>query len=730
MEAAYATASTALDAPFHPTDQLSSLRHRASLDQQQQSQDFAGQHQRSGSGGAGGGFSSSMSKAPQLAASFPEDQSGLSAYSDIQQRQSQQQLVSSLSSAFDAPNLAAAFSEPQLQPPRLSSSFEQARTSFEQQPNALNGSDIGYLGSPPRSSDPALAVGSPAARSAVGSPVPSASRLRSPPAEGQQHAHMNGEARHELTNGGAAGADHCKLVILGLPWDTSEETLQAYFSQFGAIQEAVIMKDRYTGKSRGFGFVTFVNADDAARVVATEHHVDGRRCEAKLALPRGGANPNRTTRIFVARILPTVTDEAFRAHFEQYGTVQDAYMPKDASKLGHRGIGFVTFASPDSVEKVMATSHVLAGQELAIDRATPKDRSPPAGTGMGTGAGSRSGTGLSGSLSQGGLAFSAAANPYAMAASLGINPAALSAAAGAAALQRQGVAGADPTGQLAAMLATGNFDMDSLLNAGALGAVGSSNNMQAMQAMPGLLGADAMGFGGMPLIQQSGYPQAPPQINRGSMEVSGNASPTHSGLAGGDLEGPHHGRRSSVEMPSGGGRAMSPTVSGGGGSAGGISHGGGGSVTSGLDANAGPRIFVGKLNRATTEADVREYFTRFGYVMDVYMPRDKHNRHEHRGFGFVTFETEAAVHRVAAHGLHQIRGAAVAIDSAVPRREDTGPMAPVGDVSYPGLAAAMNIIDLAARGDAGPLRHPHTGAAAMGRYRPYGPGPDMLPGAY
>ena len=43
------------------------------------------------------------------------------------------------------------------------------------------------------------------------------------------------------------------------------------------------------------------------------------------------------------------------------------------------------------------------------------------------------------------------------------------------------------------------------------------------------------------------------------------------------------------------------------------------------------------------------------YVLDVYMPRDKHNRHEHRGFGFVTFETEAAVQRVAAHGLHQIR---------------------------------------------------------------------------
>ncbi len=46
---------------------------------------------------------------------------------------------------------------------------------------------------------------------------------------------------------------------------------------------------------------------------------------------------------------------------------------------------------------------------------------------------------------------------------------------------------------------------------------------------------------------------------------------------------------------------------------------------------------------------------RYGYVMDVYMPRDKNNRAEHRGFGFVTFETEAAVKRIAAHGAHQIK---------------------------------------------------------------------------
>ncbi len=43
------------------------------------------------------------------------------------------------------------------------------------------------------------------------------------------------------------------------------------------------------------------------------------------------------------------------------------------------------------------------------------------------------------------------------------------------------------------------------------------------------------------------------------------------------------------------------------------------------------------------------------YVMDVYMPRDRMNRAEHRGFGFVTFETEAAIIRVASYGGHMIR---------------------------------------------------------------------------
>eukprot|EP00879_Flechtneria_rotunda_P014192 GHRR01014829.1.p1 GENE.GHRR01014829.1~~GHRR01014829.1.p1 ORF type:complete len:128 (+),score=47.42 GHRR01014829.1:70-453(+) len=77
-----------------------------------------------------------------------------------------------------------------------------------------------------------------------------------------------------------------KLAVLGLPWDTSEDTLRLHFSQYGVVEATEIMKDRLSGKSRGFGFVTFADSTAAARALAEEHTIDGRRCEAKVALPK------------------------------------------------------------------------------------------------------------------------------------------------------------------------------------------------------------------------------------------------------------------------------------------------------------------------------------------------------------------------------------------------------------------------------------------------------------
>ncbi len=60
-----------------------------------------------------------------------------------------------------------------------------------------------------------------------------------------------------------------KLFVGGLSWDTNEGGLRAAFERFGAIEEVKIITDRETGRSRGFGFITFEDSS-AAQTAITE----------------------------------------------------------------------------------------------------------------------------------------------------------------------------------------------------------------------------------------------------------------------------------------------------------------------------------------------------------------------------------------------------------------------------------------------------------------------------
>lgn len=71
-------------------------------------------------------------------------------------------------------------------------------------------------------------------------------------------------------------SDLGKLFIGGISWDTNEDRLKEYFQKYGEVVEAVIMKDRTTGRARGFGFVVFADPAVAERVVLEKHSIDGR----------------------------------------------------------------------------------------------------------------------------------------------------------------------------------------------------------------------------------------------------------------------------------------------------------------------------------------------------------------------------------------------------------------------------------------------------------------------
>jgi RNA recognition motif-containing protein len=51
---------------------------------------------------------------------------------------------------------------------------------------------------------------------------------------------------------------YTKVFVGGLAWETPTEELHKYFAQFGEILESVILTDRVTGRSKGYGFVSFL----------------------------------------------------------------------------------------------------------------------------------------------------------------------------------------------------------------------------------------------------------------------------------------------------------------------------------------------------------------------------------------------------------------------------------------------------------------------------------------
>ncbi len=76
-----------------------------------------------------------------------------------------------------------------------------------------------------------------------------------------------------------------KLFVGSLSWDTNDDGLNAAFSPFGEISEAIVISDRDSGRSRGFGFVTFNDDDAADKAVAALNgtELDGRTIRVDVA---------------------------------------------------------------------------------------------------------------------------------------------------------------------------------------------------------------------------------------------------------------------------------------------------------------------------------------------------------------------------------------------------------------------------------------------------------------
>ncbi|KAH7058824.1 hypothetical protein B0J12DRAFT_375176 [Macrophomina phaseolina] len=164
---------------------------------------------------------------------------------------------------------------------------------------------------------------------------------------------------------------HCsKMFIGGLNWETTDQSLRDYFSQFGEVAECTVMRDGATGRSRGFGFLTFRDPKTVNIVMVKEHYLDGKIIDPKRAIPR--EEQEKTAKIFVGGVSQEATEQDFKSFFEQFGRVIDATLMMDKDTGRPRGFGFVTFDGEAAVDACLQGPLAILGKPIEVKRAQPR----------------------------------------------------------------------------------------------------------------------------------------------------------------------------------------------------------------------------------------------------------------------------------------------------------------------------------------------------------------------
>ncbi|KAI0424650.1 hypothetical protein F5Y09DRAFT_323769 [Xylaria sp. FL1042] len=193
-----------------------------------------------------------------------------------------------------------------------------------------------------------------------------------------------------------ARVDSRSLFVRGLAPHTTNETLTDFFSQHFPVKHATVVVDPQTKSSRGFGFVTFTDAEDtqAAKEQLQGHKVDGRPISLDIAESRhrqaGAAaedaaakKEDRRAALAEARKAPKLIirnlpwsikhSDQLAALFRSYGLVKYADIPQHKGKL--KGFGFITMRGRKNAVAAMegVNGKVVDGRTVSVDWAVSKE---------------------------------------------------------------------------------------------------------------------------------------------------------------------------------------------------------------------------------------------------------------------------------------------------------------------------------------------------------------------
>ncbi len=229
----------------------------------------------------------------------------------------------------------------------------------------------------------------------------------------------------KLANGDAAPAtsgeaEGTNIFVGQLSWNVDDERFAAEFAECGEVISARVQMDRNTGKSRGFGYLTFATPEAAQKALAMAgKEIDGRAINVDISTPRpprdasGADRANDRARkfndqesepsstLFVGNLSFDANEDNVWEFFSEHG-VKSVRLPTDRETGRPKGFGYVEFESLDGAKAAFEAGRgaEIAGRAIRLDYSQPKDSS---GGGRGGFGGDRGGgRGFGGGRGRGG----------------------------------------------------------------------------------------------------------------------------------------------------------------------------------------------------------------------------------------------------------------------------------------------------------------------------------------
>ncbi|KAF7803341.1 UBP1-associated protein 2C-like [Senna tora] len=173
-----------------------------------------------------------------------------------------------------------------------------------------------------------------------------------------------------------------KLFVRGLAGETTTETLSSVFSSFGELDEAIVIFDKTTGKSKGYGFVTFKHVDGAILALKVpSKKIDGRMTVTQLAAAGlSGTSDVSARKIFVGNVPFDISSERLLSYFLAFGEIEEGPLGFDKGNGKSKGFAFFVYKTEEGARaSLVEPVKTIDGHQVVCKLAMDNKKGKPGG---------------------------------------------------------------------------------------------------------------------------------------------------------------------------------------------------------------------------------------------------------------------------------------------------------------------------------------------------------------